>query len=65
MSPIMIRYLSIILLLIALRNASEIIRGVLMKNRPLALSELVFKMLTVVMIIMYFENYLKVYSNLG
>lgn len=65
MSPIMIRYLSIILLLIALRNASEIIRGVLMKNRPLTPSELVFKMLTVVMIIMYFENYLKVYSNLG
>lgn len=65
MSPVMIKYLSVILLLIALRNASEIIRGIFMKNRPFTPSELVFKIFTIVMIIMYFENYLKVYSNLG
>jgi hypothetical protein len=65
MSPKMITYLSVVMALIALRNISEIIRGVFMENRPLTPSELVFKVLTIVIIIMYFENYLKVYSNVG
>ena len=65
MSPSMIKYLSFILLLIAIRNIAEIIRGIFMKNRPLTPSELIFKIFTVVMIIMYLENYLKVYNNLG
>lgn len=61
----MITYLSVVMALILLRNISEIIRGVLMDNRPLTPSELVFKIFTVVMIILYLENYLKVYNYLG
>ena len=65
MSPKMITYLSVVMALIALRNISEIIRGFFMENRPLTASELVFKIFTIVMIIMYLESYSKVYNNLG
>lgn len=65
MSPSMIRYLSFILLLMAVRNISESTRGILMEDRPLTPSELIFKIITVVMIIMYLESYSKVYNNLG